>query len=123
MDMPYSGTLTTILSGMEPAIAIVLTCIPLMRPIFQNFSPRVTSSRSGYNTGDPRRVYTKQTGGSREYSGDITELFEDDDNNSQIQLQRVDAAKAGSTSISRDTEDSVAPSYSRSITVKKTLGR
>jgi hypothetical protein len=120
--MPYSGTLTTILSGMEPAIAIVLACVPLLRPIFKKFSSRVDSSGSGYNTGELSRGYIKQKGGSREHSGDIPELFEDDDDDdddSQIQLQPVDISKAGISTISHDTEGPAMPHYSRAITVKK----
>jgi hypothetical protein len=97
MDMPYSGTLTTILSGIEPAVAIFLACVPLMHPIVKRFTSRtdrVDSSRLGYNTGGFSRGYTKQKGGSRETSRDSTELFEDDDNDddSQIQLQPVDVS-------------------------------
>lgn len=120
MDMPYSGTLTTILSGMEPAIAIVLACVPLLRPIIKKFSSRADSDRLGYSTGELSRGYTKQKEGSREHSGGITELFEDDDDNdSQIRLQPVDISKAGVSTISHDTEDPAIPQYSRAITVKK----
>lgn len=119
--MPYSGTLTTILSGMEPAIAIVLACVPLMRPIFKKSSSRVDSSRSGYDTGELSGGYTKQKGGSRKHSGGITELFEDDDDDdgSQIQLQPVDVSKAGISTILHDTEGPAMSYYSRAITVKK----
>lgn len=111
MNMPYSGTLTTILSSMEPAIAIVLACVPLMRPIFEIFGSKVDNELRG--------VYANQTGGSREHSGNITEPFEDDDNDSQIQLQPVDVAKAGIATILHDMESSATPHYSRAITVKK----
>lgn len=120
--MPYSGTLTTILSGMEPAIAIVLACVPLMRPIFKKFSSRVDSSRSGYTTGELSGGYTKQKGGSYKHSRDITQLLEDDndnDDNSQIQLQPVDVLKAGISTILHDTEGQAMPHYSRAIIIKK----
>jgi hypothetical protein len=98
--MPYSGTLTTILSGIEPAIAIFLACVPLMHPIFKKYTSRrdrgnrVHSSRLSYNTGGLSRGYTKQKGGSREPSRNNTELFEDDDDDdSQIQLQPVDVSR------------------------------
>lgn len=120
MDMPYSGTLTTILSGMEPAIAIVLACVPLMRPIFKKFSSRADSSRMGYNTGELSGGYIKQKAGSRKHSGNTTEPFEDDDDNdSQIQLQPVDVSKAGSSTISHNPEGPEIPHYSRAITIKK----
>lgn len=123
MDMPYSGTLTTILSGMEPSIAIVLACIPLMRPIFKKFSPRADSSRSGYTTGELSGGYTKQARGCREHSENVDELFEDDynddDNDSQIQLQPVYVLKAGTSIISHGTEDPTMPHSSSAITVKK----
>ncbi|PVI05356.1 hypothetical protein DM02DRAFT_584324 [Periconia macrospinosa] len=32
-DMTYTGVLATILSGLEPAVAIALACIPQMRPL------------------------------------------------------------------------------------------
>lgn len=121
MDMPYSGTLTTILSGMEPAIAIVLACIPLMKPIFKKFSPRAHSSRPGYNTGKLSGGYTKQARGSREHSEDIDELFENDNNDhdSQIQLQPVYVLKAGISIISHGEEGPTIPHASRAITVEK----
>jgi hypothetical protein len=104
--MPYSGTLTTILSGIEPAIAIFLACVPLMHPIFKKYTSRanrVDGSRLSYNTGGLSRGYTKQKGGSREPSRNNTELFEDDDDDddddSQIQLQLIDVSQ---TNLIRD---------------------
>lgn len=119
MDMPFSGTLTTILSGIEPAIAIVLACVPLMRPISKKFSSRKDGSRSGYYTGKLNGGYIKQKRVSHERSGDITELFEDDDDHSQIQLQPVDVSKAGTPVISYDIDCPAVPHHSRAITVKK----
>lgn len=120
MDMPYSGTLTTILSGMEPAIAIVLACVPLLRPILRRFGSRTDSDRSGYNTAELSGGYAKQKEGSREHSSGMTELFQDDDDNdSQIQLQPVELSKGGISTISHDTEGRSMPHYSRAITVKK----
>jgi hypothetical protein len=126
MDMPYSGTLTTILSGMEPAIAIVLACVP---PLFKASNSRVDSNRSGYNTSELSGGYGRQKGRSREHSGDIIELFGDDDgdgdgddnddNDSQIRLQLVDISKAGISTMSHHKEGPAMPNYSRAITVKK----
>jgi hypothetical protein len=122
MDMPYTGTLTTILSGIEPAIAIVLAYVPLMQPILRKFSSKADSSRSGYNTGGLSGSYTKHKEGSREQPGIITELFEDDDDggDSQIQLQPVHVSKAAISTISHDTDGPAIPHYSRAITVQKT---
>ncbi|KAJ8112813.1 hypothetical protein OPT61_g4906 [Boeremia exigua] len=125
MDMPYSGTLTTILSGMEPAIAIVLACIPLMKPLFRRFSSSAASSQSVYDTGELSGGYTKPTGSRREHSGVTDVLFEDDDDNdeddndSQIQLQPVDVPKAGISIVSHDTEGTTMPHLNGTITVKK----
>jgi hypothetical protein len=118
MDMPYSGTLTTILSDIEPAIAIFLACIPLMQPIFKKLTSRVDNTRSGYNTGEFRRGYTKQKGGSREPSRYSTDLFEDDDNDddSQIQLQPIGVSEVGILTMSHDIEGLAMPYCKDTIT-------
>ncbi|KAF2714584.1 hypothetical protein K504DRAFT_478026 [Pleomassaria siparia CBS 279.74] len=35
-DMTHSGVLTTILSGLEPSVAIALACVPLLRPLMNS---------------------------------------------------------------------------------------
>ncbi len=121
--MPYSGTLTTILFSMEPAIAIVLACVQLMRSLFKGYNSREDRSISGYNTSDLGRSYTKKQGRGRNYSGNITELLEDDDeahdNDSQIQLQLVDMSRASISTIMHNKQDLAVPDYSRAITVKR----
>ena len=50
-DMTYSGVLATILSGLEPAVAIALACVPLMRPLFPSHRRRNGTKSSQYNYG------------------------------------------------------------------------
>jgi hypothetical protein len=37
--MTYSGVLATLLSGLEPSVAIALACLPQMRPLFARKKP------------------------------------------------------------------------------------
>lgn len=81
-DMTYSGVLATILSGLEPAVAIVLACIPLLRPLYK-------TRRSDNDTSQ----YYGSSGGSELFSkGSKNEGHPFDtlnDDSSEIQLQPV----------------------------------
>jgi hypothetical protein len=75
--MTYSGVLATVLSGLEPAVAIALACIPLLRPLYK--SRPSTHSASQYT--EDSTTLTKKGRKSR---------FDTlNDNSSEIQLQPV----------------------------------
>jgi hypothetical protein len=56
-DMTYSGVLATLLSGLEPSVAIALACLPQMRPLFARKKP----APYGYGS---REVNTRSDGES-----------------------------------------------------------
>ncbi|RYN15881.1 hypothetical protein AA0119_g12802 [Alternaria tenuissima] len=89
-DMTYSGVLATILSGLEPAVAIALACIPLMRPLFGK--PRKTT-HSSYQYGSSRQTSLFSKKGSETHGLDPTatfsELVDNNDTSSQVELQPI----------------------------------
>lgn len=46
-NMTHDGVLATLLSGLEPSVAIVLACIPLLRPLFGP-SRKLRENSAGY---------------------------------------------------------------------------
>lgn len=76
-DMTYSGVLATVLSGLEPAVAIALACIPLLRPLYKSRSTGLGASQ-----------YTKDSTGltKKGRNGRFDTLNE---NSSELQLQPV----------------------------------
>ncbi|KAK1751358.1 hypothetical protein QBC47DRAFT_364381 [Echria macrotheca] len=47
-DMTYTGVLATIFTGIEPAVALSLACIPFLRPLVKSGILRSTTSDSRY---------------------------------------------------------------------------
>src|SRR4051794_10623647 len=47
-DMTYTGVLATILTGMEPSIALSLACIPFLRPLVKRGALGSTGTDSRY---------------------------------------------------------------------------
>jgi hypothetical protein len=85
--MTHTGVLATILSGLEPAVAIALACIPLMRPLFGKKNPD-SRSASQYNSSKNSGLYSKKD--SRNASrgpSTFTELVDDD--SSEVHLQPI----------------------------------
>ncbi|KAH9869862.1 hypothetical protein J1614_006782 [Plenodomus biglobosus] len=88
--MPHSGVLATILSGLEPSVAICLACIPLLRPLFyRKSSLESNSSGSGYENNKSSGLYFKKGSKSahKDPTSTFSELYDDNDDSSQIQLQ------------------------------------
>ncbi|KAI4905962.1 hypothetical protein J4E90_011037 [Alternaria incomplexa] len=88
-DMTYTGVLATILSGLEPAVAIVLACIPLMRPLFGKPNQAMRSNLD-YDSSKKTSLFSKK--GSRRHddpTATFSELVDDNDASSQIELQPV----------------------------------
>jgi hypothetical protein len=92
-DMAYSGALATVLSGVEPAVAITMACIPLIGPLCrrrrresaveQGNTPRTRSSKN----------YTKGLGSQKSMGASVlVGSFEQlDDAGSEIRLQPLDS--------------------------------
>ncbi|EMD94917.1 hypothetical protein COCC4DRAFT_147322 [Bipolaris maydis ATCC 48331] len=97
-DMTYSGILATLLSGLEPAVAIVLACIPLLRPLFVKSRHNLDSGyRYGSSNGKHISFLSKRGGGSSALSHGLdptatfSELVDHQTNNSsQIELRPVE---------------------------------
>ncbi|KAF2111379.1 hypothetical protein BDV96DRAFT_614721 [Lophiotrema nucula] len=98
-DMTYSGVLATILSGLEPAVAIALACVPLMRPLFPSHRRRnnTKSSHYNYSSGGDSGLYS-----SKSKRGAV-ELASDGDSEVELQpthqkpVQNVDVNVRAST--------------------------
>lgn len=96
--MTYSGILATLLSGLEPAVAIVLACIPLLRPLFVKSRHNLDSGyRYGSSNGKHISFLSKRGGGSSALSHGLdptatfSELVDHQTNNSsQIELRPVE---------------------------------
>ncbi|KAF2275265.1 uncharacterized protein EI97DRAFT_494860 [Westerdykella ornata] len=84
-DMTHEGVLATLLSGLEPSIAIVLACLPLLRPLLGRSNKNKPSSY-GYGSEGGSGLYSKKP----HRSGPFVELDEetsDNDNSSEVRLQ------------------------------------
>lgn len=97
-DMTYDGVLATLLSGLEPAVAIVLACIPLLRPLFVRSRHNLDSGyQYGSSSGKHISFLSKRGGGSGALSHGLdptatfSELVDHQTNNSsQIELRPVE---------------------------------
>ncbi|KAH6684932.1 integral membrane protein [Plectosphaerella plurivora] len=78
-DMTHSGVVATLLSGLEPSVALALACVPFLRPLFGTVFG-TTQNKSSPATGDYRK------GSKRSVTREFEEL---DDNSSEVQLQPV----------------------------------
>ncbi|KAI4608551.1 hypothetical protein J4E83_008987 [Alternaria metachromatica] len=119
-DMTYTGVLATILSGLEPAVAIVPACIPLMRPLFVK-SNHATRSRFDYDSSRKTSLFLKK--GNKIHddpTATFSELVDDDDASSQIELQPVKSCQIVRVSsvYKHDREQRVADSK-HAITVER----
>jgi hypothetical protein len=120
--MTHSGVLATILSGLEPAVAIALACIPLMRPLLGTRSSN--KNGSGYYHDGSKRSGSYPKKGSRNaiYAapGTFTELVYDNENSSEVQLQPVRSGTSVTVSDDREVVNRQStPSPDRTITVER----
>ncbi len=96
-DMTYTGVLSTIFTGIEPAIALSLACIPFLRPLISGGKLRSTGMDS---------PYPSRTLGSKAPSGSANRQFKElSDDSSEVQLQPLgnDALKY-EAEVSRDKQ-------------------
>lgn len=85
-DMTYTGVLATILSGVEPSVAIALACIPLCRPLLRLRSSKTKNSHYEYESNRNSQLYFNRH--RRDASRKLETL---DDDSSEIQLQPAEA--------------------------------
>lgn len=79
--MTHSGVLATILSGLEPAVAIALSCTPLLRPLFKTRRNK-TYMPQYYGSSASTKMFSKERTKRDKHLFDTL-----DDNSSEIQLQ------------------------------------
>lgn len=103
-DMTWSGLLATIFSGLEPAVAISLACVPFLRPIFDTKQDGQTPSN--YYVPEGSDQFSK---GNRSDSG---RPFQELDDASDIQLQPVKAESDFRISINTSSEGKDATNQS-----------
>lgn len=107
-----SGVLATILSSLEPAVAIALACIPLLRPLFGSTTPPKTGSRSEYASSKQSSLYSKKGSRSaRRRPGTSTEVVDDNHDSSEVQLQPMEPVQRANVTVApaKDNRDSQAP--------------
>ncbi|RDW67036.1 hypothetical protein BP5796_09785 [Coleophoma crateriformis] len=87
-DMTYSGILATVLSGVEPTVAIILACVPFLRPLF---GKGASTEPTSYNLSDGATgAFSKKA----PVSSEARPFEELDDDSSDIQLRPVDEPNA-----------------------------
>ncbi|EMD68955.1 hypothetical protein COCSADRAFT_76162, partial [Bipolaris sorokiniana ND90Pr] len=89
-DMTYNGVLATILSGLEPAVAIALACIPLMRILFRK-SRRTTHSSYQYGSNRQTDLFPKKRSETHglNLTATFSKLVDKNDASSQVELQSI----------------------------------
>ncbi|KAM0611017.1 hypothetical protein D7B24_006128 [Verticillium nonalfalfae] len=83
-DMTHSGAVATLLSGLEPSVALALACVPFLRPLFGSVFSSSQKGSSYANVKPKTESYKK--GSKRSESRDFEELQDDA---SEIQLRPV----------------------------------
>jgi hypothetical protein len=118
--MTHSGVLATVLSGLEPAVAIALACIPLMRPLFGKKKSEKERTGYDYNSSKTSGAFSKKgsKNGSRGPST-FTELVDDD--SSEIHLQPIKPVHNVSVSAmpSQQNQRQSMPPPSQTITMER----
>ena len=119
--MTHTGVLATILSGLEPAVAIVLACIPLMRPLF-GLSKK--SDHPSYQFGSSKRTSRFSRKGCDTHGLDPTatfsELVDDNDTSSEIQLQPIKSEQLVSvSSFDKGHRQQASRSPNQAITIER----
>lgn len=113
-DMPYSGLLATVFSGLEPAVAITLACIPFLRPVLRGESAIEQSSHYEVSHG------SHATSRKATRVNDSRAFEELNDNSSEIQLRPIKGEQDVRVSASpASNEENIKPNDSRFITIQK----
>jgi hypothetical protein len=105
-DMTYTGVLATIFTGIEPAVALSLACVPFLRPLIyrngnnNNISTGSDNSQYASRSGDSTTLRSKQHGdplrGRRGKGGggpsSKEQHHDDNDDSSEIQLRPLEGS-------------------------------
>lgn len=86
--MTYTGVLATILTGIEPAVALSLSCVPFLRPLIKGRSMDTTANTSGDNS--DLRTFGASSNSRKTNRSDFKELDSHNDNSSEVQLHPMD---------------------------------
>ena len=86
--MTYSGVLATVLTGIEPAVALSLSCVPFLRPLIKGRNPDSTTNTSGNNS--DLRTFGAHSLSRKSNRTDFKELDSHNDNSSEVQLHPID---------------------------------
>ncbi|KAH7081547.1 hypothetical protein BKA63DRAFT_530547 [Paraphoma chrysanthemicola] len=121
-DMTHSGVLATILSGIEPSVAIALACIPLLRPLWGRSESDSKNSGYDFSNGSSKKsnMYS-----SRSKTRDQNPIDTVDDTSSEIYLRPVEAEHSTKTSTNHVIENSCGKTHvngaegQRTITVER----
>lgn len=109
-DMTYSGLAATILSGLEPSVALMLACVPLLRPLFRGGrggdSSTGASDSGGYQRsggeGSGLGFISKGRRKRDRQAGLDTLAMATHDDSSDLQLQPLEVANRVDVSSNRD---------------------
>lgn len=116
--MTYEGVLATVLSGLEPAVAIVLACVPLMRPLFGKSRHSIDT---GYQYSSGKQItftLKKNKSHGLDPTATFSELADGTNNSSQIELRPVEGIQRVciSSDEERKQEKKISP---RAISVER----
>lgn len=109
-DMTDSGLLATIFSGLEPSVALALSCVPYLRPYFGG------TFRTPKNTYNSDGVIKSHEGNASNNSRPFEEL---NDDASEVQLRPLKVRQDVHVSAHSDEEEKRNANKSPFITVKK----
>lgn len=109
--MTYSGVVATILSGLEPSVALALACVPFLRPYFGRGFGELKSS---YNAGNGSKSLKENR------SGDSRTFQELRDDASDVQLRPMNDGVQDTHVSAKGTSNRITGSNDQThITVQK----
>ena len=112
-DFTYSGVLVTLLSGLEPSVALALACVPLLRPLVRTRRLKGTHSSQYGSSGGSQTL--SRVGGKR---GDSRHFDQLDDDSSEVELQPVKSIREDRTGMASEKHNT---SNKQVITVERRI--
>ncbi|CAG9984945.1 unnamed protein product [Clonostachys byssicola] len=122
-DMPWSSFLSLLFSGLEPSAALILSCVPFLRPYFKGAFPRAKTGYS-YTPEGGSRTHNTLKSGNRPFE----QLNEEDDHSSDVQLHPMQKGSLEATEtmqpnssarVYTDSRQSTRPQDSQAIMIQK----
>lgn len=118
-DMPYEGVLATVLSGLEPAVAIVLACVPLLRPLFGKSRHSIDTGYQYASSNKTNFTLKKSRAHGLDPTATFSELTDGTNNSSQIELRPVEGVQRVCISSDEERKKEPCPAGNRVISVEK----